>query len=324
MKMPAEWQPHERTFMAWPTADYTRAEAQFKAWASVANAVVDFEPVTMLVNEGDLSLARQYVSGKVELVETKLDDAWMRDIGPTFVHDEGGGKAISWTFNGWGAQGNWATWENDNRVAETVGALAGKPVIQSRLVNEGGAIHVNGVGKILLTETVQLGKGRNPDLSREQVEAELATKLGVSQFIWVKRGLTRDYEDFGTQGHIDIVACFSDETTVLYHDQQNPKHPDYRVSREVEETLSRQNLNLIGVPAPITLQDSEGWVDYSYINHYIVNGAVILCAFNDENDEQAKEILQRAYPNREILLVDSRDIFAVGGGIHCITQQQPL
>ena len=323
MKMPAEWQPHERTFMAWPTADYTRAEAQFRAWASVANTVVDFEPVTLLVNEGELSLAKQHVSGKVQLVETKLDDAWMRDIGPTFVHDGGEVKAVSWTFNGWGAQGNWANWENDNQVAERVAALASKPAFQSKLVNEGGGIHVNGAGKILLTETVQLGKGRNPNLSREQVEAELAKLLGVSEFIWVKRGLTRDYEDFGTQGHIDIVACFSDENTVLYHDQQNPKHPDYRVSREVEETLGEHGLNLIGVPAPKKLQDHEGWVDYSYINHYLVNGAAILCAFEDENDEQAKDILQRAYPDREIMLVDSRDIFAVGGGIHCITQQQP-
>ncbi|MFM6980357.1 MAG: agmatine/peptidylarginine deiminase, partial [Micrococcales bacterium] len=280
--MPAEWQAHERTFMAWPTADYTRAEAQFKAWAQVANAVVDFEPVTMLVNQGDLQLAQKYLSQKVELHETRLDDAWMRDIGPTYVRDGDQLKAVSWVFNGWGAQGGWATWENDNLIAEEVAKLSGTTVVQSSVVNEGGGIHVNGLGKILLTETVQLGKGRNPNLSKEQVEQELTKQLGVDDFIWVKRGLTRDYEEFGTQGHIDIVACFSDENTVLYHDQQNPKHPDYRVSREVEETLIGHGLKLIAVPAPTILEDHEVIVDFSYINHYIVNGAVILCAFDDE------------------------------------------
>lgn len=322
--MPAEWQQHERTFMAWPSADYTRNEAQYRAWANVANAIVDFEPVTLLHNVEDLILAKSFLSEKVRLVEAKLDDSWMRDIGPTFVQDGGQLRAISWTFNGWGAQGNWASWDNDNLIAEKVAELANKPVIHSRLVNEGGGIHVNGAGKLLLTETVQLGKGRNPDWSREQVEEEFHKLLDATEVIWIKRGLTRDYEEFGTQGHIDIVACFSDESTVLYHDQQDPKHPDYKISREVEDTLAiHSDLKLIGVPAPEKLTDHEGWVDYSYINHYIVNNAVILCAFDDPNDQVALEVLKLAYPNREIVLVDARDIFAVGGGIHCITQQQP-
>lgn len=323
MRMPAEWQKHERTFMAWPTAEYTRAEAQFKAWSNVANTIVDFEPVTMLVNQGDTDLAKRYLDSRIKVHETLLNDAWARDIGPTFVKQDAETFAVSWVFNGWGAQAAWANWEHDQKVAETIASLAQTKVVHSSLVNEGGGIHVNGSGKILLTETVQLGKGRNPNLSREQVEEELSQKLDVSEFIWVKRGLTRDYEEFGTQGHIDIVACFSDENTVLYHDQQNPKHPDYRVSRELEETLSNFGLELVGVPAPTVLQDQDGWVDYSYINHYVVNGAVALCSFNDENDFQAKDLLERAYPQREILLIDSRDIFAVGGGIHCITQQQP-
>ena len=309
--------------MAWPTASYTRSHAQFDAWAAVANSIIDFEPVTMLVNQGDIQLAKSHLDSRIEIFETKLDDAWVRDTGPTFVRDGENLVAVSWVFNGWGSQGNWATWEFDNQVSETVAELAGKASVRSRLVNEGGGIHVNGAGKIMLTETVQLGRGRNPDWSKAEVEAELAKQLGVSEFIWLKRGLTRDYEDFGTQGHIDIVACFSDENTVLYHDQQNPKHPDYAVSREVEDTLGQYRLKLVGVPAPKQLEDHDGWVDYSYINHYIINGAVILCSFDDENDQVAQSILKKAYPGREILLVDARDIFAVGGGIHCITQQQP-
>jgi agmatine deiminase len=191
-------------------------------------------------------------------------------------------------------------------------------------VNEGGGFHVNGAGKVLVTETVQLGKGRNPSATKAQVEQELNQLLGTNEVIWFKRGLTRDYEDYGTQGHIDIVACFVNETTVLFHDQQDQGHPDFLVSAEVRQTILDAGLTPLTIPAPKILRDEVGWVDYSYVNHYLVNGGVILCAFNDENDEKARAIIQDCYPDREIVLVDAREIFARGGGIHCITQQQPI
>ena len=176
----------------------------------------------------------------------------------------------------------------------------------------------------MLTETVQLGDGRNASWSKQEVEAEIHSKLGTRQAIWIKRGLTRDYDGFGTRGHIDIVACFASENVILFHDQQNPAHPDYEVSKEVRTVLDESGeFEVIAVPAPMILRDAEGFVDYSYINHYIVNGAVLLCSFDDDNDQVAKEILESVYPDREIVLVDAREIFARGGGIHCITQQQP-
>jgi agmatine deiminase len=169
-----------------------------------------------------------------------------------------------------------------------------------------------------------LGEGRNSSWSKQEVEAEIHDKLGTNKAIWVKRGLTRDYDGYGTRGHIDIVACFASENVILYHDQQDSSHPDYEVSREVKATLEAAGeFEVIGVPAPTILRDEEDFVDYSYINHYIVNGAVILCSFNDPNDAVAKAILEKAYPGREIVLVDATEIFARGGGIHCITQQQP-
>ena len=329
MHMPAEWETHDRTWMAWPSNGYTLGETEDDAkiarqtWANVANAVIRFEPVTMLVNPGDLDVASSFLDSKVELVEVPLNDAWMRDIGPTFVRTNGNLKAINWIFNGWGAQ-SWATWNFDDRVATNIAALSNTDQIDSPLINEGGGIHVNGEGTILLTETVQLGNGRNETWTKEQVEAEFHKQLGTTMAVWIKRGLTRDYDEFGTRGHIDIVACFADASTILYHDQQNPEHPDYEVSQEVRKTLEEQTeFTLIPVPAPKILHDEEGPVDYSYINHYIVNGGVILCAFNDENDSVAKGILEKAYPGREIVLVDARELFARGGGIHCITQQQP-
>jgi agmatine deiminase len=328
--MPAEWEPHERTWMAWPSAGYTLgddgddADEARACWAAVANAVARFEPVTVVVDPADVAVARRWLDAEVDILEAPLDDAWMRDIGPTFLLGADGSRAgVDWVFNGWGAQA-WATWEKDALVARAVCREVGAPVVTSPLVNEGGGIHVNGAGAVLLTRTVQLGEGRNEQWTQLQVEDELRRTLGVDRFIWLERGLTRDYDEFGTRGHVDIVACFSDETTVLFHDQLDPQHPDYAVSAEVRAVLEAQpGLRVIAVPAPDTLRDDEGWVDYSYINHYVCNGAVILCAFDDPGDERAAAILRDAYPGREIVLVDARPLFARGGGIHCITQQQP-
>jgi len=317
--------------MAWPSAAYTLGETEDEAhaarstWAAVANAIVRFEPVAMLVDPKHVVIARQYLDQGVELIEAELDDAWMRDIAPTFVRNEAGEVgAVDWVFNGWGQQA-WASWGKDSKVAKLVARLAGVPNIESPLINEGGGIHVNGAGAILLTETVQLGEGRNAAWKKSEVEEELGRRLGASKAIWIKRGLTRDYDEFGTQGHIDIVACFAAENTILYHDQQNPSHPDYAVSQEVRASLEAAgDFQLVPLPAPKVLQDEGGWVDYSYINHYLINGAVILCSFDDENDLLAKQTLESVYPGREVVLVDARALFERGGGIHCITQQEPM
>ena len=331
LTMPPEWAKHERTWMAWPPTNYllgetdAEAEAARSSWANVANAIVRFEPVSVLATSDQLEIAKAYLHPSIEIIEAELDDAWMRDSGPTFVKDESGKLvAVNWIFNGWGEQ-SWSSWEKDKLVANFIANLAGTPVIDSPLINEGGGIHVNGSGVVLLTETVQLGEGRNNTWSKAEVEAEIHEKLGTDKAIWIKRGLTRDYDGFGTRGHIDIVACFASENVILYHDQQNPTHPDYEVSREVKATLEAAgNFEVIGVPAPSVLRDEADFVDYSYINHYIVNGAVILCSFDDPNDAVAKGILEKVYPGREIVLVDATQIFARGGGIHCITQQQPF
>lgn len=328
-KMPAEWHPHEQTWMAFPSNGYTLGESEAdqdaarKTWANVANTVAEFEPVTMVVNPGDEQLARRLLSGEIERLTLPLDDAWMRDIGPTFVIQDGQLAGVDWVFNGWGAS-SWASWGRDSQIAKLILDEIGVTRIASELVNEGGGIHVDGTGTVLLTKTVQLGEGRNSTWSAEQVEAELAERLGVTRAVWIERGLTRDYDEFGTRGHIDIVACFRPDGKVLVHQQTNRDHPDWQVSKDVVATLRESGLEAIGVPAPSVLKDSEGFVDYSYINHYVVNGGVILCGFGDEGaDRGAKEIIEDSYPGRDVMLVDARELFARGGGIHCITQQQP-
>ena len=333
-RMPAESEPHERAWMAWPSAAYTLgdsvadAEEAWTTWAAVANAISEFEPVSMLVTPEGHREAKRRLSASIELHATDLDDAWYRDIGPTFVLDENeqlGG--VDWVFNGWGQQ-HWARWKHDQHAAKVAIEAAEAIRIESTMVNEGGGIHTDGNGTFLVTETVQLDRFRNPGWSKEQVEAELARTLGARKVIWARRGLTRDSQDFGTRGHIDILACFASPGLVLYHDQRDDQHPDHAVSAELRETLDTtdadgRQLELIGLPAPTVLKDTEGYVDYSYVNHFVANGAVIACTFADPSDAEALDVLANAYPGREIVGIDARPLFARGGGIHCITQQQP-
>ena len=331
--MPAETAPHERIWMAFPrpNATFGDGEEESAAWAAVANAVARFEPVTMLVDPVAAGTAARLLDGAIELVETPLDDAWLRDSGPTFVLDEAGALgAVDWTFNGWGDH-PWSEWGRDRLVGATVGRAAGARVIPSLLVNEGGGIHVDGEGTVLVTETVQLDPRRNPYADRARVEAELERTIGATHAIWLPRGLTRDYERYGTSGHVDICATIPSPGRVLLHEQRDPAHPDHAVSALLRATLEQavdaagRSFEIVALPAPETLRDAEGFVDWSYVNHVVVNDGVIACSFGEERaDAVARDVLAEAYPGRTVVSVDARAIFACGGGIHCITQQHPV
>jgi len=334
-RMPAETDPHERTWMAWPSSGYTLGDTRESAeearatWAAVANTVVEYEPLIMYVDPAALGHARAHLSGDVEIRELPLDDAWFRDIGPTFVLDETGRLGgVDWTFNGWGQQA-WASWEHDQFAALAATELAGATHIGSRMVNEGGGIHTDGLGTFLVTETVQLDPGRNPGWTKERVEEELARTVGARTVIWLPRGLTRDSSTFGTRGHVDLLATFAAPGRVLAHVQRDAAHPDAEVSEEILSVLRAATdadgrpLEVIELPAPEALRDDEGWVDHTYVNHYVLNGAVLACAYDDPADDRAAEILRAAYPGRTVVPLDARPLFARGGGIHCITQQQP-
>ncbi|MCT9819570.1 agmatine deiminase family protein [Microbacterium sp. W1N] len=337
-RMPAETAPHERTWMAFPREGLTLGEtdaertAGYDAWAAVARAVAEFEPVTMLVDPSETSRATGMLGDAVTLLETPVDEFWMRDHGPTFVVDDdrpGVLGAVDWIFNGWGAP-QWAQWQLSAAHARTVAAGLGAELVSSVLVNEGGGIHVDGEGTVLLTETVQLDPRRNPYADRARVEAEMARTVGATTAVWLPRGLTRDYDDMGTNGHVDIVATFPSPGRVLLHAQPDPAHPDHAVMPEIRAVLAAatdaagRGLEIVDLPAPPTLRDDEGFVDWSYVNHLVVNGGVIACGFGDAaSDDRARGILADVYPGRRVVTVDARELFARGGGIHCITQQQP-
>lgn len=338
-RMPAETAPHERTFMAFPTEGPTlgvtdaEKEECYRAWTSVAHAIAEFEPVIMVVDPSETQRAKNLLGSDIEQLIAPVDEFWMRDHGPTFVvssTNSGAQRlgAVSWTFNGWGAN-EWAEWERSAQHGKIIAEYVGAELIESNLVNEGGGIHVDGAGTVLLTETVQLDPRRNPGLTRADVEAELARTIGATNPVWVPRGLTRDYDEFGTNGHIDIVATIAAPSTILVHAQPDASHPDHAVMPVIREALeastdaSGNAWNVLAVPGPETLQDADGYVDWSYINHLVVNGGVIACGFGEPYaDARAADMLGSVY-GREVVTVDARPIFERGGGIHCITQHQP-
>ncbi|WP_423058564.1 agmatine deiminase family protein [Brevibacterium linens] len=338
--MPAETTAHERIWMAFPPSVNAFEETEEEAenaratWAAVARATSRFTPVTVVVSESQTENARRHLGEgegyAITIVNAALDDAWMRDIGPTYVLDHSGALyAVDWVFNGWGGQ-EWATWDNDQSIGRFVAAQSGTPVISSILCNEGGGFHVDGCGTVLATRSVQLDPGRNPGLTEAEVEAEFARTLGATKVIWLDHGLHRDNQTFGTRGHVDIVATMPSPGVVLIHDQRNPDHPDHVFSEELkaffatQTTADGQPFEVVALPAPLVLEDEEGWVAYSYVNHLVTNDGVIACTFDDPADAEALAVLERVYPGRTVIGIDARELYAGGGGIHCITQQQPL
>ena len=331
--MPSETATHARTWLAFPVPGNHETDAELEAarvaWAAVANAASDFESVTVVVDPEQLEIARPMLSAGIELMPIALDDAWIRDMGPTFVLDEAGEVAIvDWVFNGWGQQPE-LVWDEDSRVAARIADALGIGRIASPMVNEGGGLHVDGEGTVLITRTVQLDPFRNPGWTEAEVEAELLRTLGADNVIWFDRGLTRDYERFGTRGHVDMFATIPSPGVMLLHRQGNPEHPDFEVGRghratvEASSTADGAPWEIVEMPAPRTLRDDTDFVDWNYANHLVVNGGVIACRFDDPADEEAAELLGAVYPGRSVVTVDARPIFHQGGGIHCITQQQP-
>jgi agmatine deiminase len=334
--MPPEWVRHERTWMEFPTGSGTfgadpdgELGHYRKVWAAVTNAIARFEPMSLICNEGESDAARALVDPSVTIHETKIDECWFRDSGPTFLtHPDGRLGAALWRFNGWGQQ-EFCAWDNEQHAGAFAAGLSGAEPFVSEMVNEGGGIHVDGEGTVMITRTVQLDPYRNPGMSAAQVEDELKAFLGVEKVIWLPRGLTKDYKRYGTRGHVDIVAAWVRPGLIVAHSQPDSSHPDFEVCEENLALLRAstdargRTLEVVEIEAPTVTEADGDIVDWSYINHYVCNGAVILCSFDDPRDEDAAATLGRLYPGREIVLVEARPIFECGGGIHCITQQQP-
>jgi agmatine deiminase len=311
----------------------THDPAAIAAWLATANAVAEFEPVTLLVHPSTVDQLRSEVSSGVDVVETSLDDGWLRDSGPTFVVDDADGSlaAVQWVFNAWGGIQEHA---QDARLGSVVAERAGANALPSPMVNEGGGICVDGEGTVIVTETVQLHERRNPGWTRQQVEDELARTIGATTVIWLERGLMGDMQQYrpevGTNGHVDVLAAFVRPGVVVVHGQPDALHHDHAVMaenvrrlREAKDAQGRQ-LEIVTIDAPRDTMVDGVSIDHSYINFSYVNDGLVMSTFGDaEADSAARRILQDLHPDRRLVAVDAEPIFRNGGGVHCITQQQP-
>jgi len=324
--MPAEFAPHTCCWMAWPCRDGLWAEeaAVAREYANVANAIARFEPVKMLTPPGKRDEARALLADNVTVIDMPIDDSWARDSGPNFlVNAEGELAGSTWTFNAWG--GKYQPFDQDARMGSRILRLAGAREFTSTLVAEGGGITVDGEGTVITTESCFPNSNRNPGLARPEIESELCRTLGAEKVIW----LPGDPEETETDGHIDGIAAFIEPGRVLVEICPDRNLSHYDVSQRNLEALRGQTdargrrleIEIIheGHYHP-DLWDREC---KSYVNSYLANGAVIVPGYNDERDAAAVETYQRLYPERVVVQVQIGHIALGGGGIHCITQQQP-
>ena len=347
--MPAEWEPHAGCWMAWPERpDNWRlgAKPAQAAFAAVASAIAEAEPVTMAVSDGQFEHARAVLPSSVRVVELSTDDAWMRDIGPTFVLDGAGRRrGVDWRFNAWGGLegGLYFPWDRDDRAARKVLEIERAERYRAPLVLEGGAIHVDGEGTVLTTEECLLNPNRNPSLTRAEIEQALCEYLGAEHVIWLGRGAWGDETD----GHIDNLACFVRPGVVLLSwtdDASDPQHAigaDALARLQAARDARGRELEVVKLPAPppvvISVEEAAG-VDAvagtlprragdrlagSYLNFYPANGRIVYPLLDGRTDAAAAAVLEACFPGREAVGVPAREILLGGGNIHCITQQVP-
>lgn len=353
--MPAEFAPHRATVLIWPVRPGSWGRdpsAAQKAFLDVIREIAKGEDVYLLAGAGGLAAAQAAAADipRVTVFEIESDDAWARDVGPTFVTDGRTLRGVSWKFNAWGGEvdGLYASWDKDDAVAA---ALCGKLGLDcygaGDFVLEGGSIHVDGEGTLLTTEACLLSAGRNPQLSREEIERKLADYLGIRKVLWLPRGIYQDE----TNEHVDNVCAFTAPGEVVLAWTDDPDDPQYPLSKACLDYLQtvtdaagrRLKVRLLPIPDhPILCTEADcAAYDFapgedmrqpgdrlagSYANFYIANSAVLVPQFggeNDASDARALGILREAFPGKRVVGIAARAILLGGGNIHCITQQVP-
>jgi len=325
--MPPEWAPHAGCWMAWPCHQETfetTIEAARDAYAGGARAIAQFEPLTMLANPDHVTDAALRCGDGVTVMEVPLNDSWMRDIGPTFVVDGKGGIAgVDWRFNAWG--GNYPDHARDEAVAGSVMASLGVVRYPAPIVMEGGALHTDGAGTLITTTSVVLNDNRNPGLTRDDAEAVFRDFVGTTRTIWLEDAL--EYDD--TDGHVDNLACFLAEGVVaaMAPGEQGDAMDEalaHNLKTLAAATDSQgRRLSIVPLPRPRRVLWQDVPVPASYVNFYPANGALIIPSFDDPMDRVARDRLSEAMPDRTVVQLPALEIVKGGGGIHCITQQQP-
>jgi len=349
-RMPAEWEPHEASWIAWPhnREDWPGKFAPIPwVYTEIVRLLSRVERVNILVKgrtrkrrAADQLDASGVDLSRVTFLKAATDRVWARDTGPTFVVNDTAGTPeervglIDWRFNGWAKYGNH---RRDDRIPrllarrlnrrrwEPTAEIDGRP---TRVVMEGGAIDVNGRGTLLTTEECLLSdiQGRNPGLGREGVERVFADYLGVSRVVWLAKGIEGD----DTHGHIDDLARFVDEKTVVTVVERRGSDPNHE---RLQENLRRlgeardqdgEALQVVSLPMPRPVVFEGQRLPASYANFYIANGLVLVPTFNDPADREALNVLATLFPTREVVGVHAVDLVLGLGTLHCLSQQQPL
>jgi agmatine deiminase len=334
--MPAEWAPHDATWLAWPHNRETWPTQLVRVqeiWLEMIIELARAERVNLLVNNANTEnevAARLRAAGApmeaISLLRIATVDVWMRDYGPTFVTRNTKEKPLAcndWIFNGWG--GKYRAYEEDDSVAKAIAKRLRIPVFEHPLVLEGGAIEVNGSGICLTTTQCLLNQNRNPHLSQSEIERFLNDTLGTSQVIWLGEGIAGD----DTDGHIDDIARFVNPNTVLCvraasarDENYVPLEENYRRLLAVRDA-SGAKLEVIPLPSPEPLAYEGARLPASYANFYIANEAVLVPIFGDPADQQALGICRDVFPGRRVVGLHCAEVVAGLGAIHCVTQQQP-
>ena len=344
-RMPAEWEPHEATWLAWPhnPQDWPGKFSSIPwLYAEIVRLLAERERVHLVVAGAN---TQDRVTGMLRRAHARLDNVtfhtwptnrgWTRDSGPIFVRNADGRVALTdWKFNAWA---KYEDWQLDDRLPARVTAVLDLPSwqpartlsdgTQHRVVLEGGSIDVNGAGQMLTTEECLLSEvqQRNPGLTREQLEQVFSDYLGTDQVIWLNRGIAGD----DTHGHVDDIARFAAPDTVIAAVEPNVKDPNHQPLAEnlarlkAARTLDGKQFTVVELPMPRPIVFRKQRLPASYANFYLANGVVLMPTFHDLNDRLALNILAAAFPDRQVIGVHSVDLIWGLGALHCMTQQQP-
>jgi agmatine deiminase len=344
-RMPAEWEPHEATWLAWPhNPDDWPGKFQAIPWlyAEIARLLAAHEFVHILVEDAKAELR---VFGILERAGANLDRvsfhlwptnrSWMRDSGPIFIRNNEGKVAVTnWRFNAWAKYDDWPLDDQvPRRISELLNLTEWKPTIElvdglkQRLVLEGGSIDGNGAGILLTTEECLLSEvqERNPGVSRAQLERAFHDYLGIDQVLWLNRGIAGD----DTHGHIDDIARFVAPTTIVAavepnkNDLNHAPLADNLARLKAARTLDGKRFEIVELPMPRPVIFRGQRLPASYANIYIANELVLVPTFHDPNDRVALNTLAEVFPSREVIGIHSVDLVWGLGTLHCMTQQQP-
>jgi len=327
--MPAEWEPHAATWIAWPHhRDYWPGRFAPIPWVygEVVRKLSQVERVRILVKDAELEGKARRLLGKVgaameavEFITCPTNRVWTRDYCPLWIRNRAGELALSWwRFNGWA---KYDDFEVDAQVPDTVALQVKLPVWQADLVLEGGSIDVNGNGLLLSTEECLLSpvQARNPGVSRAEVERRLRDYLGATRVIWLRNGIAGD----DTHGHVDDLARFVGPETVVLASEPDRGDANYEPLRENAALLRAAGLKVVKLPMPRPLVFAGQRLPASYANFYIANGLVLVPTFNDPNDRAALATLARLFPDRQVTGINCTELIWGLGALHCMTQQEP-